>query len=98
MKRCKKNNRSKSCHDVLPKSINNASSVVLNENLLKIVFNDGKELIYADDFFNLSLEEAINKALSSRIHGRIFKDGQFIGYAPKASSIEELMIGLDLMT
>ena len=31
------------------------------------------------------------------IHGRVFKDSKFIGYAPEKKSFEEILIAVDMM-
>lgn len=59
-----------------------------------MTFKDGKVLFYA---------MPINKTpmlpyILSGIHGRVFrKDGDFIGYAPQANSLESILLAVDMM-
>ena len=65
-----------------------------------IKFKDGKELVYAMCNQARSIDGVLQNAentILSDAHGRIFKDNMFVGYAPKASSIDELLVAVDMM-
>lgn len=78
----------------------------MKECTASIVFKDGKKLVYAlsprlalnkqhskDEWFN-----ALGNAIAGNAHGRAFKDGKFIGYAPEKKSLDEILIAVDMMT
>ena len=68
----------------------------------KMTFKDGKYLKYAMLNGGLNQDIIFEKLLSmvenNEIHGRVFnKDGNFIGYAPKTSNIDTLLVSVDMM-
>ena len=76
------------------------ASLLLSQFNCTIMFKDGKELVYAMNNQCKTVDSILRNAKSimlSNAHGRIFKDGKFIGYAPAASSIDELLVAVDLM-
>ena len=70
--------------------------VFVDEFSIEIDFEDNKHLYYAIDHeggFKTILEDIEKKG----IHGRVFKDSKFIGYAPEKKSLEEILIAADMM-
>lgn len=66
-----------------------------DEFCFTIKFNDDKELIYAKPAYYKPKD--FLKYILSDVHGRVFKNNAFIGYAPKAKSLEEILIAVDMM-
>jgi hypothetical protein len=79
------------------------AKLLVNEFWIDIEFKDGKRLTYALPFDSKSRlnESAFNdmvEAIESGYRGRVFsKDGRFIGYAPEAVSVSEILIASDMM-
>lgn len=70
--------------------------VFADEFNVEIVFKDNKHLYYMIDHeggFKTILEDIEKKG----IHGRVFKDNKFIGYAPEKKSLEEILIAVDMI-
>lgn len=79
------------------------AELLVNEFWIDIQFKDGKQLTYALPFDSKSRlnESAFNdmvEVIESGYRGRVFsKDGRFIGYAPEAVNISEILIASDMM-
>lgn len=79
------------------------AELLVNEFWIDIQFKDGKRLTYALPFDSKSRlnESAFNdmvEAIESGFSGRVFsKDGHFIGYAPQAVSVSEILVAVDMM-
>ena len=77
--------------------------LLVNEFWIDIEFKDGKQLTYALPFdsksrLNESAFSDMVEAIESGFRGRVFsKDGRFIGYAPQAVSVSEILIASDMM-
>lgn len=70
--------------------------VLVDEFSVEIDFNDDKHLYYMighEGGLKTILEDIEQKG----IHGRVFKDNKFIGYAPEKKSLEEILIAVDMM-
>ena len=63
---------------------------------IQINFNDGKSLHYMLDHSN-GLSTILEDIERKGIHGRVFKDFKFIGYAPEKKSLDEILVRVDLM-
>ena len=74
-----------------------------DEFCLNFEFKDGKVLFYAIPYpydSTQSLDDLMEELIVKKhIHGRVFrKEGcKFIGYAPEAGSLAEILIAVDLM-
>lgn len=68
--------------------------VSYDEFCLNIEFKDGKTLSYV---FGVNGTKTILQDILNGIHGRVFKDSKFIGYAPKCKSLEEILVNVDMM-
>lgn len=68
--------------------------VSYDEFCLNIEFKDGKTLSYV---FGVNGTKTILQDILDGIHGRVFKDNKFIGYAPKCKSLEEILVNVDMM-
>ena len=68
--------------------------VSYDEFCLNIEFKDGKTLSYV---FGVNGTKTILQDILDGIHGRVFKDNRFIGYAPKCKSLEEILVNVDMM-
>jgi len=70
--------------------------VLVDEFSIEIDFKDSKHLCYMIDHeggLNTILEDIEKKG----IHGRVFKNDKFIGYAPEKKSLEEILIAVDMI-
>ena len=70
--------------------------VFADEFNVEIVFKDDKHLYYMIDH-NDGLKTVLEDIEKKGIHGRVFKDSKFIGYAPEKKSLEEILIAVDMM-
>lgn len=79
------------------------AELIVDEGWINIQFKDGKYLTYAFPFdsklrLNESAFSDMVEAIESGFCGRVFsKDGRFIGYAPQAVSVSEILIASDMM-
>ena len=70
--------------------------VFVDEFSIEIDFKDNKHLYYMighEGGLRTILEDIEKKG----IHGRVFKDFKFIGYAPEKKSFGEILIAVDMM-
>ena len=70
--------------------------VFVDEFSIEIDFKDNKYLYYAIDHEG-GLKTILEDIEKKGIHGRVFKDCKFIGYAPEKKSLEEILIAVDMM-
>lgn len=68
--------------------------LLIGEFAFSIKFKDGKELMYAIPYEN---DKTILNYILCGIHGRVFKNGHFIGYAPEKISLDNILIAVDMM-
>ena len=72
------------------------AKVNISEFCVEISFKDNKSLRYAR-YYGSKLNKILEDIEKNGIHGRVFKDGKLIGYAPEKRSLEEILIAVDLM-
>lgn len=68
----------------------------VDEFSVEIDFEDNKHLYYMIDHKG-GLKTILEDIEKKGIHGRVFKDFKFIGYAPEKKSLEEILIAVDMM-
>lgn len=72
----------------------------IDECSCRITFKDGKVLKYVMMNYGLTVDEVLKQLkqlLADDVHGRVFKDGIFIGFAPSKKSLDEVLIAVDMM-
>ena len=72
------------------------AKVFADEFNVEIVFKDDKHLYYMIDH-NDGLKTVLEDIEKNGIHGRVFKNDKFIGYAPEKKSLEEILIVVDMI-
>ena len=70
--------------------------VFADEFSIEIDFKDSKHLYYMIDHEG-GLKTILEDIEKNGIHGRVFKDSKFIGYAPEKKSLGEILISVDMM-
>ena len=70
--------------------------VFADEFSIEIDFEDNKHLYYMIGHEG-GLRTILEDIEKNGIHGRIFKDNKFIGYAPEKKSLEEILIAVDII-
>ena len=70
--------------------------VFVDEFSVEIDFKDSKHLYYMIGHEG-GLRTILEDIEKNGIHGRVFKDSKFIGYAPEKKSLEEILIAVDMM-
>lgn len=70
--------------------------VFVDELGIEIDFEDNKYLYYMIDHEG-GLRTILEDIEKNGIHGRVFKDSKFIGYAPEKKSLGEILIAVDMM-
>ena len=70
--------------------------VFVDEFSVEIDFKDSKHLYYMIGHEG-GLRTILEDIEKNGIHGRVFKDSKFIGYAPEKKSLGEILIAVDMM-
>ena len=72
------------------------AKVNIGEFYVEISFKDNKSLRYAR-YYGSKLNKILEDIEKNGIHGRVFKDGKLIGYAPEKMPLENILIAVDLI-
>ena len=70
------------------------TKLLIGEFAFSIKFKDGKVLMYA---IPCEADKPILDYILSGIHGRVFKDDKCIGYAPEKTSLDNILVMVDMM-